>query len=212
MTSMQYRRYIDILLKDNPHCKWEIVGSCNGLICMAVDFQFIYIFNPSTREYKQIPDFDPSGVVGFGYDHCSDDYKLFKIHSNSIYAYSLRNCSWRKVHDFTYKSSVGASSNGIQLNGALHWLCLDEIGNPLEIAVFSLEDEKVWKIPIPIPMPTPFTDADEAYFLGVLEGCLYFRKFVLYYTREGTYRDLVFDDVNGYDAEIYVDSLVSPVM
>ncbi|XP_059639025.1 F-box/kelch-repeat protein At3g06240-like [Cornus florida] len=205
----------------------------------------------------QIPDFDPnpSRVVGFGYNHCSADYKLFKIHSNSIYVYSLRNCSWRKVQDFTYKSSVGVYySNGIQLNGALHWLCLAERGNPLEIVVFSLEDEKVWKI----PMPTSFTDADDAFEVGVFDGCLCiltldhvfwvmkeygvnqswtklelgipflhtikplallrndealllidFTKFVLYNTREGTYRDLVIDGVECFDVEIYVDSLVS---
>ncbi|XP_059639014.1 F-box/kelch-repeat protein At3g06240-like [Cornus florida] len=145
--------------------------------------------------------------------------------------------------------------SGIQLNGALHWLCLDEGGNPLEIVVFSLEDEKVWKI----PMPTSFTDDDDAFEVGVFDGCLCivplddvlwvmkeygvkqswtklelgipflhtikplallrndealllidFTKFVLYNTREGTYRDLVTDDVECFDVEIYVDSLVSP--
>ncbi|XP_059639015.1 F-box/kelch-repeat protein At3g06240-like [Cornus florida] len=174
---------IDFLVQYNPPRKWQIVGSCNGLICMVANYghkyicnpsmyvleRFIYVFNPSTRESKQIPNFNPADdIVGFGYDHCSDDYKLVKIHNNSVYAYSLRICSWRKVHDFTYKCSINVYESGTQLNGALHWLCLDDKGHPLEIAIFSLEDEKVWKI----PMPTSFTDADEAYELGVFEGCL----------------------------------------
>ncbi|XP_059630156.1 F-box/kelch-repeat protein At3g06240-like [Cornus florida] len=159
---------IDFVVQNNPHPRCEIIGSCNGLICMEVDFEFIYVFNPSTRESKQIPDCDFPCDIGFGYDHCSDDYKLVKITSNSMCVYSLRIGSWRKVQDFP-KYSVNVFGNGMQLNGAIHWLCLkNDSDYTFEITAFSLVDEKLCKI----PMPTSVTDFNVASQLGVFEGCL----------------------------------------
>ncbi|XP_059664148.1 F-box/kelch-repeat protein At3g06240-like [Cornus florida] len=161
---------IDFLFQNinNPHPRWRIVGSCHGLICMLVDFGMIRVFNPSTRESKQIRDCDdpPGSIVGFGfgYDQCSDDYIVVKINGNGMYVYSLRNFScWRKVHDFT---KYDVLSNGTQLNGAFHWLCLDKDSHkPSEIAVFRFEDEKLWTIPLPASF-------NHAFELGVFEGCL----------------------------------------
>ncbi|XP_059661810.1 F-box/kelch-repeat protein At3g06240-like [Cornus florida] len=168
---------IDFLFKNinNPstHHAWEIIGSCHGLICMVNEFGLICVFNPSTRESKLIRDCGDhprGGVVGFAYDHCSDDYKLLKIsRCNGVYVYSLRNCScWRKIHDFTKYSVI---SKGTQLNGAIHWVCLEGSDDkPSEIAVFRLEDEKLWTIPLPAAASiTSFNDAVE---LGVFDGCL----------------------------------------
>ncbi|XP_059654332.1 F-box/kelch-repeat protein At3g06240-like [Cornus florida] len=172
---------MDFLFHNNPHRECQIIGSCNGLICMLVEFYFsveVYVFNLSTREAKQIPDFRgffsnfPSDRVGFGYDNCSDDYKVVAIGDNSIYVYSLRIGSWTKVVQdvipmFNFRAS--AANGTQQLNGALHWLCWkndsDEV--PPEIAAFSLVDEKLWKI----PLPTSFTNFRKAR-LGVFEGCL----------------------------------------
>ncbi|XP_059630157.1 F-box/kelch-repeat protein At3g06240-like [Cornus florida] len=160
---------IDFVVQNNPHPQCQIIGSCNGLICLEVDFQFIYVFNPSTRESKPIPDCNFLCNVGFGYDRCSDDYKLVKITSNSISVYSLRMGCWRKVLDFP-KYTVNVLDFGIQLNGDIHWFCLkDYRDEPLEIAAFSLVDEKLWRI----PLPTSFTGYDDVSpQLGVFEGCL----------------------------------------
>ncbi|XP_059664198.1 F-box/kelch-repeat protein At3g06240-like [Cornus florida] len=169
---------IDFLFKNiiNPNPRWEIIGSCHGLICTVNEFGLICVFNPSTRESKQIrdcgddDDHPRGGVVGFVYDHCSDDYKLLKMsRGNGMYAYSLRNCScWRKVHDFTKYSVI---SKGTQLNGAIHWVCLEGGSDkPPEIAVFRLEDEKLWTIPL--PAAASFTRFNDAVGLGVFDGCL----------------------------------------
>ncbi|XP_059629980.1 F-box/kelch-repeat protein At3g06240-like [Cornus florida] len=104
-------------------------------------------------------------MVGFGYDHCSDDYKLVKITRHSIYVYSVINDSWRKVEDI----GIHVMDHTTQLNGAIHWLYfpLDSDSDyTSEIAAFSLADEKLRKI----PLPTSFTDRHCQ--LLVFEGCL----------------------------------------
>ncbi|XP_059664149.1 F-box/kelch-repeat protein At3g06240-like [Cornus florida] len=91
---------------------------------------------------------------------------------SSIYVYSLRNCSscWRKlVDDFSKYNNDFVFSDGTELNGAIHWLCLDmDSYKPSKIAVFRLEDEKFWMI----PLPASFTCFNYAFELGVFEGCL----------------------------------------
>ncbi|XP_059630152.1 F-box/kelch-repeat protein At3g06240-like [Cornus florida] len=168
---------IKFLFPNNPnHPRCNIIGSCNRLICMEVDFlsepsedsRFIYIFNPSTREFKQIPDREFPRNFGFGYDHCSDDCKLVKITDNSVYVYSVSVGSWRKVQDFPeYNDGFLANEPMVELNGVIHWISLDP---KFEIVAFSLVDEKLWKIPLP-PCYTHFIEAFQIEFV-VFEGCL----------------------------------------
>ncbi|XP_059633012.1 F-box/kelch-repeat protein At3g06240-like [Cornus florida] len=90
----------------------EIIGSCNGLVCMKFLLRVSYvIFNLSTRESKQIPycDLRPYEAYnryryGFGYDSCSNDYKLVQLGRCSVYVYSLRAGSWKKVQDYVKNS------------------------------------------------------------------------------------------------------------
>ncbi|XP_059629979.1 F-box/kelch-repeat protein At3g06240-like [Cornus florida] len=110
------------------------------------------------------------GILGFGYDHCSDDYKLARITDYRIYVYSLRNGFWRKVKDFPEHCIHEVMGHTTQLNGAIHWLyfrydAADWYSRSLEIAAFSLADEKLRKIPLP-------TSSNNCQLL-VFEGCLY---------------------------------------
>ncbi|XP_059627631.1 F-box/kelch-repeat protein At3g06240-like [Cornus florida] len=165
---------IKFLFPNNPvHPRCSVVGSGNGLICMEVDFLskpiedfwFIYIFNPSTREFMQIPDREFPRNFGFGYDHCSDDCKLVKITDNSVYVYSVSVGSWRKVQDFPeYNDGLIASEPMVELNGVIHWISLLP---KFEIVAFSLADEKLWMIAMP-PCYTEF----EAFRFTVFQGCL----------------------------------------
>ena len=43
---------------DFPHPRLQIVGSCNGLLCLAelVYGDVIYLWNPSVRKFKKLPD------------------------------------------------------------------------------------------------------------------------------------------------------------
>nr|XP_027120903.1 F-box/kelch-repeat protein At3g23880-like [Coffea arabica] len=106
----------------------EIVGSCNGLVCIAIretrgwtffnstDDMCLFLWNPSIRKYRRLPhwgfDFEEySGVVtyGFGYDGLHDDYKVFTLLSNNLRKnmrrkavgiYSQRTASWKMDEDF----------------------------------------------------------------------------------------------------------------
>lgn len=108
--SMQYydgslrrlRRYYDPIF---PHKGFEIVGCCNGLICYT-EFRNIYLWNPTIRKLKLLPDsglYDDERVVyGFWFDMNSDDYKVAKIscmEKSKIEVYSLISNSWDVTTD-----------------------------------------------------------------------------------------------------------------
>ncbi|OVA20839.1 F-box domain [Macleaya cordata] len=76
----------------------HIRGACNGLLCIdpPSNRDLICIWNPSTKEYKKIPeprdefpshlDVDHGGITyGFGYDCNNDNYKVVRI--MAFYAY-----------------------------------------------------------------------------------------------------------------------------
>ncbi|PIN16740.1 hypothetical protein CDL12_10615 [Handroanthus impetiginosus] len=81
----------------------NLVGSCNG-----IDY---LLWNPSTREFKELPDFDAKmscGYIigdGFGFDPSSGDYKVYAAlyckHQAIAKTYSLKTMSWRinNFHD-----------------------------------------------------------------------------------------------------------------
>ncbi|XP_026409943.1 F-box/kelch-repeat protein At3g06240-like [Papaver somniferum] len=125
----------------------EVVGSCNGLICILINYSFLYIWNPATNEYKILPETpdmnyywkETLGTYGFGYDCNTDDYKVVKF--------------W------------------VLFNGALHWLVArhdDEDSNLL--ISFEINSKKFNELQLPKER-----SEDYRYFfsaLGVLEGCL----------------------------------------
>ncbi|TYJ17648.1 hypothetical protein E1A91_A09G066900v1 [Gossypium mustelinum] len=168
-----------VMVKLNlPFCvnqrNWvDILGSCNGLVCIAPDEDTLFLFNPSTRESKRIPDppsgFVPNGwsVYGFGYDFVNDDYKVVKVGCGTVCVYSLRTDSWRIVCSFPYVDNV--SESGVLLNGTIHWMVSFEDGVDCRcvVAAFSLEEEVFSDMPAPDIVDTSFE-----FVVGVLNGCL----------------------------------------
>lgn len=69
----------------SPRASFCIVGSCNGLVCVLIDIDELYLWNPSTRECKKLPNLDVESVhrleerYGLGYDDFSDDYKVVGV-------------------------------------------------------------------------------------------------------------------------------------
>nr|XP_023918078.1 uncharacterized protein LOC112029625 [Quercus suber] len=67
----------------------QMVGSCNGLVCVAqygwssTIAHAIYLWNPSIRKFKRLPDFSLTRFIwvstGFAYQSETNDYKVVKI-------------------------------------------------------------------------------------------------------------------------------------
>ncbi|XP_059437073.1 F-box protein CPR1-like [Corylus avellana] len=125
----------------------EIVGCCNGLVCIRNLNCEIVICNPLIGKYKKLPSSKPPreassdyyDYLAFGYDRVNDDYKVFKFEipktlvvnislrreKCSPEVYSLREHSWRMVEDEWpfEKSSIFSNCLGWPfLNGNFHWL------------------------------------------------------------------------------------------
>lgn len=118
----------DMFIVLNDH---NIIGSCDGLVCVSPPFNKIAVINPSTTEVKNVT--KPrirkieSRCSGFGYDRMTDDYKIFlgfkkSENCTSIKVFSLRTNMWK---DFGEVKFVFISRVGVLCNGLLHWVVND---------------------------------------------------------------------------------------
>ncbi|OVA07464.1 F-box domain [Macleaya cordata] len=160
-------------------CLDAIVGSCNGLVCFLSkphnrNGEPVYICNPITREYINLPRFHLAYSVkdrivsGFGYHPSTNEYKVVRIYypfydsPGVVHVYTLGGGSgWRYKGEITHKLCF----TGVLVNGALHWLDNNE---QLNIVAFDLADEEFSLLPSP-----PCLSGQIAFFrLQVLGGCL----------------------------------------
>ncbi|XP_049374406.1 F-box/kelch-repeat protein At3g23880-like [Solanum verrucosum] len=160
----------------------RIVGSVNGLICLANSLfngvQELFLWNPSTRKYNRLPNYRlhrPRGHCclqehrgkcnfGFGYNELQDDYKvvgIFPAYKSTqlcrfeVHIYSLRSNSWRRINDSAWEF---LHVPGKLVNRKLYWL--QNRGN---ISSIDLGNEKWTEI------EKPFSFKEYGYFvLGVL--------------------------------------------
>ncbi|MCD7462800.1 hypothetical protein HAX54_049382 [Datura stramonium] len=113
--------------------EFEVVGSCYGLLCLHDTLlgESLYVYNPFTRSYKVLPTYVEhfvQGVMfGFGFHPITKEYKLIKI----LVPYPNQNCIsvievltlgsniWRYVCEMPFE--IDPSSEGIMLNGKMHW-------------------------------------------------------------------------------------------
>ncbi|XP_058182206.1 F-box/kelch-repeat protein At3g23880-like isoform X2 [Rhododendron vialii] len=132
-----------------------IVGSCNGLMCVASNTRALYLLNPSTKKSKRLPDsgvkrgWHPQDAYGFGFDESNDDYKVvlilydrgggFSADSN-VMVYTLRTDSWRKIGGLSCGIPFGVL--GKFLNGSIHWVVCDKSGSSCSYVIVSIDLEK----------------------------------------------------------------------
>ena len=157
---------------------FQIVGSCNGLVCVAqygcssTIAHAIYLWNPSIRKFKRLPDFSLTRFIwistGFAYQSETNDYKVVKIYSPSsnrikrpeveAEVYSLSSDSWTRVgislRPNVVVSKVKDYSSTSFVNGALHWLVSVSEGevefqNRKTILSFDVDDDKFGEIALP---------------------------------------------------------------
>ncbi|KAK6151793.1 hypothetical protein DH2020_014428 [Rehmannia glutinosa] len=168
--------------KKNPHRAVWIVGSCNGLICIAIDENDMFFWNQSTRTLKKLP---PATVKmkqgfyylwGFGYNESDDDYKvvgIFNVFGNGcvyesvVKVYSLRTNSWKRIEDF--KGGIPLDDSGKFASGKLHFPASQGLLDSKWVIVsLDLKSEVYGIVEKPNYGEGPFDSS-----LGVLGGCIF---------------------------------------
>ncbi|KAJ4954344.1 hypothetical protein NE237_011127 [Protea cynaroides] len=177
-----------------PKNEFEVVGSCNGLLCLSEPLYYgpRFVCNPITGEYIWLPKPDKRTnfdiVSGFGYDEVANEYKVVRMLFHSIdiglgngspsfklegEVYSLSLGKWRDIGDVPYPLRGKASPAFV--NGALHWMTesYDFLNVTDLIVSFDLGREE-FRV---VPPPPGFVPGRQSHRLnlGVLGGrlCLF---------------------------------------
>ncbi|KAL3628719.1 hypothetical protein CASFOL_027765 [Castilleja foliolosa] len=117
----------------------EIIGCCNGLICMNFlkrkwSDQRLALWNPALNNMSTclpVPEIEigsPSLVsTGFGYNEETDDFKVILIvesreikNSSVVMVYSSNSNSWSKI-DMVFQFIMLEDTNNVILNGCPYW-------------------------------------------------------------------------------------------
>ncbi|XP_021827840.1 F-box/kelch-repeat protein At3g06240-like [Prunus avium] len=150
----------------NKNCKVNVLGTCNGLVCLQEGDIATLIWNPSIRKFLVLP---PPVVTfmgfkshAFGYDPRTNDYKVFRSVSyyktprlsRAVEIFSLARGSWKRLRNAVVPAnfSPGNFTSNDKLdalvNGALHWIQTE--GDDKFIVSFDLSTELFGKILMPI--------------------------------------------------------------
>ncbi|KAE8728061.1 hypothetical protein F3Y22_tig00004779pilonHSYRG00022 [Hibiscus syriacus] len=173
---------IDYPLKNGSRCDW-VVGSCNGLICVAIRQDTVILLNPALRVSKKLTDLGFKKrrgcytVYGFGFDASLDDYKVVRVfcyqskgfgdaYESIVRVYSLRTNSWRRIQDFPF--GVPCNESAKHVDGNLNWVVFHgQEGFSCTIVSLDLAQETYKEVPQPW-----YGDGASERTLGVLDGCL----------------------------------------
>ena len=157
----------------------NLVGSCNGILCLTdyivSEFNGVYLWNPSIRKFKKLPDTCLSWLhhpkLGFGYDSLNNDYKVVRISRSRIKdmmppleveVYTLSLDSWKRIgFGIPWRPNVVFWEIKCFLpspfvSGHLHWMILyaeDRGGRERRsthmILSFDVNSEKFKELPLP---------------------------------------------------------------
>jgi len=126
---------------------YDIVGSCNGILCVAYSVASTVrenqsclrtvLWKPTIRKYNTLPSLETSPghgtIYGFGYDRFTDNYKVVAVfryksdrspdYKTQVKIHTLSTNSWRLIDDFPYRASqFPLRSSGRFVSGKLNWL------------------------------------------------------------------------------------------
>ncbi|XP_075484263.1 F-box protein CPR1-like isoform X2 [Primulina tabacum] len=168
--------------KKHPKKAVWVVGSCNGLICLAINEKDLFFWNPSTRKSKKLPPVNVNvkrgfyNIYGFGYNECDDDYKVVGIfcvfgnagaYESMVKIYSSKINSWKRMEDF--KGGVPLDDSGKFACGKLHWSASRNLGFHFRWDIVSLDMEsEVYGI---VEQPN-YGEREFDSTLGVLGECI----------------------------------------
>ncbi|XP_026444066.1 putative F-box protein At3g16210 isoform X2 [Papaver somniferum] len=132
----------------------DFVGASNGLIWIWL-FDYtgardsLCLWNPATREYKQIP--NPSVYGG----------------NSLLHVYTLASNSWKVGKKATYRFPYNMERRGVLVNADFHWLAVAEY--KYFLLSLDISDESFKEMQLPKEF---LTTKDPHMVLGELEGCL----------------------------------------
>ena len=175
------------------HCGY-LVGSCNGILCLAVYYEGSVLVqfrlrNPSIRKFKELPPHENSReplpftemMNGFGYDPVNDNYKVvsalrvFEYISGNIVAedevkvHTLGTNSWKSIQVFPFVV-VPIQKSGQCVSGTINWLASKDTNkSQCFILSFDLGNESYQKVLFPNDIGK--VDACTLH-LSVLRDCL----------------------------------------
>ncbi|KAL9240525.1 hypothetical protein vseg_014733 [Gypsophila vaccaria] len=163
----------------------QLVGSCNGLVCLAdssSSSDYFYIWNPATYHSRKISDpcfVSCHCIVSWGFAHVSsvDDYKVVRIVQDydtletTVRVFSFGSQKWKRVHNHGLDQSLRLTktSPGVLVNDSIYWIMVSRGQLEKRVVVrFNLNLEKFEEVPGLVPKDINPRDQ----FLCVTGGCL----------------------------------------
>ncbi|GMH05277.1 hypothetical protein Nepgr_007117 [Nepenthes gracilis] len=158
----------------------HIVGSCDGLVCLNLDIDFFYIWNPSIRKWRETEGpfrfyskfWEFNYIWGFGHVSSIDDYKIVEAIGDVLsdklmaYVFTLKTRAWRRIG--VLEGVVCRPTKGVLVNETLHWaMTLPTPKEDWRIVAFDLVEETFHEIPHP-----KLGDRSKPFFLSCMGGCL----------------------------------------
>lgn len=151
--------YMGITPVEFPSNDFNIIGSCNGILCVFDADKHMTLWNPSIRRKLTVPShqhsfrdsFESSSVYGFGFDPTTEDYKIVRIsnsRSRKSLVYTIKTGLWCAITSpITTYSEV--KSWACFVNGALYWV----VGNIRHsyILTFHMSTQIFGRISLPKP-------------------------------------------------------------
>ncbi|CAN0927223.1 F-box protein At3g07870 [Linum grandiflorum] len=155
--------------------EFDIIGSCNGLLCLSDSLygDAIYVYNPFSGKHLELPKSsqyaDQEVVFGFGFHPRTKQYKVIKIvyyrntgstrpgHPRSrrtvfplseVQILTLGSPEWRIQGQISHQ--LVRRPGEALVNGRLHWVTRPRRYNPVRRVVsFDLEDEQFREVAKP---------------------------------------------------------------
>ncbi|KEH33128.1 putative F-box associated interaction domain-containing protein [Medicago truncatula] len=152
-------------------CFYSIVGSCNGILCIASEYiDLVILWNPSIRKVKELPIFErPRNIsiqmmtFGFGYDSFSDNYKVIivfrcsiressgnLVNKTKVKVHTLGTNYWKIIPEFPF-GGVPIERTGKFVSGTINWLTSIEFyrESPYFIVSYDLGKESYQEVLLP---------------------------------------------------------------
>ncbi|XP_010268500.1 PREDICTED: F-box protein CPR30-like [Nelumbo nucifera] len=173
LDSFDHTTSLHLPFRKRPVKNLQLVGTCNGLVCISLNSKLTYLWNPTTRDYKELPRQIPKSRCrgwrwvywGFGFNPISDEYKVVRVVTFSaldkteVHVYTLGTNSWGSVELGDIEFNIDTHGRWLQLNQSLgnrslHWIAKKKNmafyeANSTILVSFDLEEEMFREILLP---------------------------------------------------------------